>query len=188
MRKIIYALLVSLDGFMEGPNGELAWSEPGPELHKHFNDLYLTGEIDTSLYGRRLYEIMASYWPTVNEDSDVPDVEKEFARTWKKIPKTVYSTTLDEVHWNARLAREVDPDEIRRLKQQPGNKIEVGGAGLASVFMKHGLVDEFWLYIHPVILGAGKPVFPAGLGIKLTLMDTLTFPCKVVRLRYERAD
>ena len=188
MRKIIYAQMVSLDGFVEGPNGELSWSEPGPELHKHFNDQYLTGEIDTSLYGRRLYEIMASYWPTVNEDSDVPEVEKEFARLWVNIPKTVFSRTLEEVNWNSRLAREVVPDEIRQLKQQPGNHIEVGGAELAGVFMKHGLVDEFWLYIHPVILGAGKPVFPAGLGIKLTLVDTLTFPCKVVRLRYERAD
>ena len=77
--------MVSLDGFVEGPNGELSWSEPGPELHKHFNDQYLTGEIDTSLYGRRLYEIMASYWPTVNEDSDVPEVEKEFARTGGRV-------------------------------------------------------------------------------------------------------
>ena len=97
----------------------------------------------------------------------------------------MYSGTLDEVHWNARLAREVVPDEISQIKQQTGNLIEVGGAGLASALIKYGMVDEFWLYIHPVVLGAGKPYFPAGQELKLRLVDTLTFPCKVVRLRYE---
>jgi dihydrofolate reductase len=184
MRKLIYAMMTSLDGYIEGPNGDLGWSAPGEELHKHFNDLYLTGEIDTSLYGRRLYEIMAGYWPAITDESNVPDVEKEYARIWKQVPKIVYSKTLIEAEWSSKLEREIDPDEIRQLKEQPGGLIEVGGANLASSFLRHGLIDQVWLYIHPVVLGGGKPMFPGGLNLKLTFMDIQTFPCKVVRLRY----
>src|SRR5690625_165489 len=184
-RKLIYALTVSLDGYIEDPNGELDWSEPGEELHQHFNDLYLSGEIDTSIYGRRLYENMASYWPSIHDDSAVSDVEKEYARVWKRVPKMVYSKTLETAEWSSTLAREVIPEEIHQLKQQSGNKIEVGGAELAASFLKAGLVDECWLYIHPVILGGGKPYFPAGLRLDLQFLDTYTFPCNVVRLRYD---
>ncbi len=178
-------MMVSLDGYMEGPEGELSWSEPSEELHKHFNNLYLTGEIDTSIYGRKLYEIMAGYWPSITDVSDVPDVEKEFARVWKQTPKIIYSKTLKKAEWNSKVEREIDPVEIRKLKEQPGGLIEVGGANLVASFLKHNLVDQVWLYVHPVVLGGGKPYFPAGLKQKLTLMDTLTFPCEVVRLRYE---
>jgi len=184
MRKIIYALMVSLDGYIEGPDGELGWSAPGEELHKHFNDLYVNGDIDTSLYGRRLYENMSGYWPSITENSNVPDVEKEFARIWKQIPKVVYSTTLNETDWNSTLVREIDPDDVIRLKQQSGSLIEVGGADLAGSFLQRGLVDQAWLYIHPVVLGGGKPMFPKGLNLKLSLIDTQIFPCKVVRMRY----
>ncbi len=177
--------MVSLDGYIEGSDGKLSWSEPSKELHKHFNDLYLTGEIDTSLYGRRLYEIMAGYWPSITDESNVPEVEKEFARAWKQPPKIVYSKTLKEAEWSSKLVREINPEEIKKLKEQPGGLIEVGGANLASSFLKQGLIDQVWLYVHPVLLGGGKPYFPAGLNLKLTFMDTLTFPCKVVRLRYK---
>lgn len=185
MRKIIYAQMISLDGFVEGPRGELNWSAPGEELHKHFNDLYLSGEIDTSIYGRRLYENMASYWPSIDEDSSASDVEKEFARVWREVPKIVYSKTLNSVEWNSKLIREVIEEEIQEWRRQAGNTIEVGGAELASSFMKLGLIDECWLYIHPVVLGGGKPAFPPDLRMDLRFMDTQTFPCKVVRLRYE---
>jgi dihydrofolate reductase len=184
MRKIVYALMVSLDGCIEGPDGGLNWSVPSEELHKHFNDLYLTGEIDTSLYGRGLYEIMAGYWPSITDESDVPEVEKEYARIWKKVTKIVYSKTLNEAEWSSKLEREIDPDEIRKLKEQPGGLIEVGGANLAASFLKLGLVDQLWLYVHPAVLGGGKSYFPAGLNLKLTLMDTQTFSSEVVRMRY----
>ncbi len=184
MRKIVYALNVSLDGYIEGPDGKLSWSEPSKELHKHFNDLYLTGEIDTSLYGRRLYENMAGYWPSITDESDVPEVEKEYARVWKQTPKIVYSKTLKEAEWSSKLEREIDPEEIQKLKERPGSLIEVAGANLATSFLQLGLVDQVWLYVHPVVLGGGKPYFPAGLNQKLTLIDTQTFPCKVVRMRY----
>ncbi|NHE56279.1 dihydrofolate reductase family protein [Cyclobacterium plantarum] len=185
MRKIIYAQMVSLDGYIEGPNGSLSWSAPGVELHKHFNDLYLSGEIDTSIYGRRLYDNMASYWPSVKEDGSASDVEKEFAGIWKQVPKLVYSKTLKTTSWNSKLVRELIPEEIQQLKEQEGNKIEIGGGNLAEAFIRLGLVDEFWMYVHPVVLGGGKPYFPAGLEMPLFFIDTLEFPCKVLRLRYK---
>lgn len=188
MRKIIYSLMVSLDGYVEGPNGELNWSEPGEELHKHFNDQYLTGEIDTSLYGRKLYENMAGYWSQDFEtDMDPPahEVEIEFARVWKAIPKIVFSKTLEKVEWNSTLLREVNPEEITQLKQQPGSNIDVGGATLASTFIKHRLIDEYRLYIHPVTLGEGKPMFPIGEQLNLELVETQTFACGVVMLKYQ---
>ncbi|MCC5929139.1 MAG: dihydrofolate reductase [Cyclobacteriaceae bacterium] len=185
MRKLIYPQMVSLDGYIEGQGGTLDWSVPGDVLHKHFNDLYINGVIDTSLYGRKLYETMAAYWPEINEDSEKPEVEKVFARIWKKVPKIVYSKTLEKVEWNSELTRNVIPEDIQGLKRMPGGNIEVAGAELASTFLKLGLVDQIWLYIHPVILGGGKTMFPAKLNIKLNLIDSYTFPCQVIRLRYE---
>jgi dihydrofolate reductase len=185
MRKIIYAQIVSLDGYIEGPNGDLNWSVPGEELHQHFNNLYLSGEIDTSIYGRRLYENMAGFWPTVDENSPLPEVEKEFARLWRQIPKLVYSNTLEASGWNSIIVKEIIPEEIQRLKQQKGNNIEIGGANLAASFIDLGLVDEFWMYIHPTVLGGGKPYFPEGQKLSLEFIDSMKFPCQVVRLRYK---
>lgn len=182
MRKIIYAQMVSLDGFVEGPDGELEWSAPGEELHRHFNDQYLTGAIDTSLYGRRLYENMAAYWPTV--DGSAPDIELEFARAWKKLPKIVFSTTLKRVKWNSILAQEVVPEEIETLKSQDGGDIDLGGADLAATFIRYGLVDEYRLYVHPVVLGGGTPMFPPNEQLGLKFAETQSFPCGVVLLRY----
>ncbi|MDR8393737.1 dihydrofolate reductase family protein [Aliifodinibius sp. S!AR15-10] len=186
MRKIIYSQMVSLDGYVEGPNGELEWSVPGDELHKHFNDQYLAGEIDTSLYGRKLYENMAGYWPEVEADDSATALEREFSSAWKKTPKIVFSTTLDEVEWNSSLQRKVDPQEIKKLKQQPGNNMDVGGADLASTFIKLGLVDEYRLYVHPVVLGGGKPMFPANETFRLQPIETRRFSCGVAMLRYQR--
>lgn len=188
MRKIIYAQMVSLDGFVEGPNGELDWSEPSEELHKHFNDQYLMGEIDTSLYGRRLYEEMAAFWPAADEDPATPGVVVEFSRLWKELPKIVFSKTLEEVDWNAELKREVVPEEIEALKAQPGGGMDVGGAELASTFIQHGLIDEYRLYIHPVVLGGGTPMFPPDENLNLELVETRTFGGGVVMLCYRLDD
>ena len=177
--------MVSLDGYVEGPTGELGWSEPGPELHKHFNDQYLNGEIDTSIYGRKLYELMSGYWPDQESEPDVPEVEREFSKAWKNVKKLVYSTTLKSVDWNSELVRKIDPDHIQQLKKQPGGHIDIGGATLAAEFIKLNLVDECWLYIHPKTLGGGKPMFPKGHGMQLSFIDSDQFPCGVVLLRYK---
>lgn len=187
MRKVIYAMSVSLDGFIEAPNGDLRWSLIDEELHQHFNDL--EARIDIHFYGRRMYEIMAAYWPTAGENLSAPIVELEYARIWKDMKKIVFSKTLKQVGWNDQLVRENIVAEVSKLKALPGKDMSVGGAEIASVFMQHGLIDEFCLYFHPVILGGGKPMFrQVHERINLRLVETRTFGSGVVLLKYQRAD
>jgi dihydrofolate reductase len=113
----------------------------------------------------------------------------EYARIWKNMPKIVISKTLKKVGWNSRLVRENIADEVNKLKEQPGKYMSVAGAEIASTFMQLGLIDEYWLYMHPVVLGGGKPMFrPLEDRINLQLVDTHTFGSGVVLLRYQRAD
>ena len=187
MRKVIYAMSVSLDGFIEAANGDLGWSYPDDELHRHFNDR--EAEIDIHFYGRRLYEKMAAFWPTANENPLTPDVEREYARIWKNMKKVVFSKTLKKVDWNSQLVSGDIAEEVNRLKAQPGKDMSVGGAELASSFLQLGLIDEFRLYVHPVILGGGKPMFRLLPGkIKLSLVETRAFRSGVVLLRYQCAE
>ena len=183
MRKLIYRMSVSLDGFIEGPGGDLNWSVPDAELHQHFNDLEST--IDAQLYGRRLYENMTAFWPTADEDPAATKQVKEYARIWRAQPKIVFSTTLRHVEWNSRLVTENAEQEVRRLKEEPGKDLAVGGAGLAGSLMQWGLIDEYGLYIHPIMLGGGKPMFPAlHEPISLELLETRLFGGGVTLLRY----
>jgi dihydrofolate reductase len=176
---------VSLDGFIESANGDLNWTLVDQELHQHFNDLERATDI--FLYGRRLYETMAAFWPTADEDSAAPPYVIEYARIWKSKPKIVFSRTLDEVGWNSRLIRDNIAAEVKRLKEQPGLIMSVGGAGLAATFMQLGLIDEYRLYVAPTILGGGKPMFPLSRDkIDLQLAETQTFSSGVVLLRYNR--
>jgi dihydrofolate reductase len=184
MRKLIYKMTVSLDGFIAGPNGEIDWSPPDEELHRFHNEQ--TREAGTFLLGRRLYEAML-YWETADEEPSAADYELEFARIWKATPRIVFSRTLEEVEGNARLAREGVAEEVARLKEQPGKDLFVGGAGLASTCIELGLIDEYWLFVGPVVLGGGTPYFPAlGERINLELVETQTFGSRVVYLRYQR--
>lgn len=186
MRKVIYLFNVSLDGFIEGPNRNLDWSIVDEELHNYFKDLDST--MGTFLYGRRLYETM-SYWQTAETNPSSSAYELEYARMWKNVPKIVFSKTLDHVEGNARLVRDDAAVEIAKLKKQPGKDMSVGGASLASSLMPLGLIDEFSLCIHPVILGSGTPMFPALHDrINLRLIETRTFGSGVVLLRYQLAE
>lgn len=183
MRKVIYSMPVSLDGFIEGPNGDFNWAVPDLELHQYFNDQEL--EISTHLYGRRLYETM-SYWQTADMNPLSTPVEVEFARRWQQVPTIVFSTTLEHVKANARMVKENIASEIARLKAQPGKDMILGGAGIGATFMKLGLIDEYRLYVHPVVLGSGKPFFPqSSEKINLQLIETRTFTSGVVYLRYQ---
>ena len=187
MRKVIYAMMVSLDGFIESTNGDIGSSAPDEELHKHFNDQ--ESSIDTHLYGRRMYENMTAYWPTADENLSAPKHEIEYARIWKNKPKIVFSKTLDQIGWNARLIRGNIAEEVNKLKGQPGKDMAVSGADIASTFMQLGLIDEFRLYFHPIILGGGKPMFRTlHEKINLQLVETRTFGSSVVLLRYQLAD
>jgi dihydrofolate reductase len=184
-RRLIYSMTVSLDGFIAGPSGEIDWSAPDEELHRFHNEQ--TRELGAHLCGRRLYEVMV-YWETADRNPSASDYELEFARIWKALPKVVFSRTLEQVEGNARLVREGVAEEVARLKEQPGKDIAVGGAGLASSLIELGLVDDFRLFVSPVVLGAGTPYFPAVRErIGLELVETRTFGNRVVYLRYRRS-
>ncbi len=186
MRKVIYSMNVSLDGFIEDRAGGLDWSVPSPELHQFWNDQ--EREYDLFLYGRRLYETMSAFWPTAGLDPSDPPEVVEFARIWRSTPKLVFSHTLAEVRHNARLATGGIVEEVTRLKAQPGKDISVGGAGLAASLMAAGLIDEFRPVVHPVLLGGGKPMFP-GLDApgSLELVETRRIAGGYVLLRYQRS-
>jgi dihydrofolate reductase len=185
MRKVIYSMMVSLDGFIETPNREIDWHIIDEELHKHVNDRQ--SAIDTYLYGRRMYELMADFWPTADADPSAQDYIVEWARIWKNMPKIVFSKTLEHVEWNARLVRDNVAEEIVKLKQQPGKDMAVSGSDIAHTLIQLGLVDEFELYVNPIILGGGKPMFqPRSNAIKLRLIETRAFNSGVVLLSYRR--
>jgi dihydrofolate reductase len=183
MRKLIYSMGVSLDGFIAGPEGEIDWGGPDAELHRFHNQQTL--ELGTHLCGRRLYEAMV-YWETADEKPSAPEHD-EFARIWKDLPKIVFSKTLDKVEGNYRLMREGVAEEVAKLKEQSGKDLAVGGAGLASTLIELGLVDEYRRFVYPVVLGGGTPYFPAlEERIDLELVETRTFASRVVYLRHRR--
>jgi len=183
MRKLIYSMTVSLDGYIASPDGVIDWSVPDEELFRFHHQQ--VREIGVHLCGRRLYETMV-YWETV-EESPLAAEQVGFAQTWKALPKVVFSTTLQSVVGNTRLARDGVGEEVSRLKEQPGKNIAVGGAGLARACMKLELIDEWRLFVSPVLLGGGTPYFPTlDNRTNLELVETKTFGSRVVYLRYKR--
>ena len=185
MRKVILMMSVSLDGFIEGPDHDLGWHMVDDELHSHFNE-QLRG-MGAFLDGRVTYELMAGFWPTADADPSSTGPMVEFAAIWRDMPKFVFSRTMEGAGWNTTVVRHVVPEEIRALKARPGGDMVLGGADLAASFMRHDLIDEYRLYVHPVVIGRGKPLFPPGAAkVVLGLAETRTFGNGVVLLRYER--
>jgi dihydrofolate reductase len=182
MRKLIYSMGVSLDGYIVGADGKFDWAAPDEELHRFHNAQ--AREVGMHLYGRRLYETMR-FWEDVGDDDDEPTMA-EFARIWKAGPKLVFSTTLDAVHGpNIELADGDAVEIVKRLKEQDGGPLAAGGAGLAATLIRAGLVDEYGLFVNPVLAGGGTPFFPTlEARADLTLAETRTFGSKVVYVRY----
>jgi dihydrofolate reductase len=174
---------VSLDGFIEGPNREIDWHKVDEELHSHFNEeLRAMGAF---LSGRVTYELMAAFWPTADADPASTGPMVEFASIWRDMPKIVYSSTLEQAGWNTTIKRDVVAEEIRELKGEPGGDLVLSGADIAAAFMRHDLIDEYRLYVHPVVIGRGKPLFPASdAKFDLRLAETRAFGNGVVLLRY----
>ena len=184
MGRLIYAMSVSFDGFVDTPSRSLDWVLIDEELHSFFNDE--ARGMSAFLYGRRLYELMVDYWPTAESDPSATPAMLEFARIWKDKPKIVFSSTLGRVAWNSRLVPDHAAEEVARLKAQPGFDMDVGGPTTARTFMRLGLIDEYRLFVHPVVLGAGTPFFPSlDRRIGLNLLEARTFGSGVVYLRYE---
>jgi dihydrofolate reductase len=175
---------VSLDGHIAGPDGAIDWAAPDEELMRFHNEQ--TRELTGHLCGRRLYEDMLG-WETAEQTRTDPR-ELEFARVWKAIPKVVFSTSLTAVKGNARLARNDVATEVAELKNKSGAGIvSVGGAGLAASLAEKDLIDEYRLFVNPVVLGGGTPYFPPlPKRLDLELIETRIFS-QVVYLRYRRS-
>lgn len=128
------------------------------------------------LYGRRLYELMAAYWPTGEDDPDATETTREFARIWNAMPKIVFSTTLDRVEHNSRLVRGDVGDVLADIRREFDGDLGVGGPNLAGQFVQRGLIDEYHLVVHPVVIGAGTPYWPVvDTQLRLRQVDRRTF-------------
>lgn len=182
MAKLVYASIMSLDGYIEDLNGRFDWAEPDDEVHAFVNDLERS--VGTYLFGRRMYETMAA-WETDPTLAAQSALMADFAQIWQAADKIVYSTTL-ETAWTARtqLERTFDPAAIRGLKAAATRDLSVGGPNLAAHAFKAGLVDECHLMVCPVVLGGGKRSLPLDARLDLDLIDERRFGNGVVHLRY----
>ncbi|MEU0402940.1 dihydrofolate reductase family protein [Streptomyces sp. NPDC006197] len=186
MRKVTYSMGVSLDGYIVGPDGGFDWTGPDEEVFRFWIDEIR--EVGVHLLGRRLYETML-YWETAGQDRSLDEAELEWAALWNPLPKVVFSTSLSAVQGNARLASGSLAEEIERLRAEPvESDIAIGGARLAAEAATLGLIDEYRVVVHPVLVGGGIPFFPQReRRVNLELVETRTFSSKVVYLRYRVA-
>jgi dihydrofolate reductase len=182
MSKLIYIANVSLDGYIEDSGGSIDWTAPDDEVFAFITDLVRSA--GTYLYGRRMYETMA-VWETDPALAAQSELMGDFANVWQAAEKVVYSTTVDAVPTaKTKLERDFDPDSVRDLKASATSDLTVGGAKLAAHAFKAGLVDECHLFIHPVLVGGGKPSLPSDMHAELELLDERRFSNGVVYLRY----
>jgi dihydrofolate reductase len=179
MGKLIYSGIMSLDGYVADEDGTFDWSAPDPEVHEFVNDL--ERPIGTYLYGRRMYEVMR-YWET--RPSEPPYI-RDYTEIWRSADKIVYSSTLQEVSSaRTRIERAFDPEAVRELKATAVRDISIGGAELAGQAIRAGLVDEYHLFLTPVVVGGGTPYLPDGVLLSLELLDEHRFGNGVVHLHY----
>lgn len=189
MRKLFLQIMVSLDGYIEGPNGELDWHRADEEFEEYVNQTLRS--IDGMLLGKKIYDVFFNYWPDVFkefEGSENPPPHFETACLLQELPKYVVSTTLEKPGWNnSHLIKDNIRNEIKKLKEQPGRDIALfGGAGLAASLMEMNLIDEYRLIVNPVILGGGTPLFREGQKKnEMTLTDTKRFKSGAIMLVYE---
>ena len=180
MANLIYSAITSLDGYVADEEGNFDWAEPDQEVHSFVNDL--ERPVGTYLYGRRMYEVMRA-WETV--DTDQSAVAEDFAEIWRAADKIVYSRTLETVSSaRTRIERDFDPEAVRQLKASAGRDLSVGGPDLAAQAIKAGLVDEYHLFLTPVVVGGGKRALPDGVRLTLELLDERRFGSGVVHLHY----
>jgi len=183
MRSVTYSMGVSLDGYIAGPDGGFDWTAPDEEVFRFVTDEIR--QVGVHLLGRRLYETML-YWETADQDPSLDDSMLEWAALWKALPKVVFSTTLPTVQGHARLASAGLAEEIEQLRAEPGEgDIAIGGATLAAEAAAAGLIDEYRVIVHPVLVGGGRSYFPQGeRQVDLELVETRTFGSGVVYLHY----
>ncbi|MFC3898502.1 dihydrofolate reductase family protein [Lentzea rhizosphaerae] len=184
MRKLTFGMSVSVDGYVAAPGDDLGWGVQSDELFQWWSDR--VGATGLALYGRRLWETMSSHWPTADQQPGATPAVIEYAGRWRDVPKVVFSSTISEVGWNARLVTGDAVTEISRLKAGDGGTMDIAGATLAGAAMRNGLIDEYAVVTHPVLVGGGKPFFTAlDNWVNLNLVETRAFPGGVVLTRYE---
>ena len=182
MAKLIYLINVSLDGFIEDEHGNFAWTEPDDETFAFITDL--VRPVGTHLLGRRMYDTMA-VWETEPALAAQSELMADFANVWQAAEKVVYSTTLAAVSTtNTRLERHFDPASVREMKASATGDLAVAGPNLAAHAFKAGLVDECHLFVHPLLVGGGKPALPSHTRVDLELLDDHRFGDGAMYLRY----
>jgi dihydrofolate reductase len=182
MAKLIYSAIMSLDGYVADDEGNFDWAAPDNEVHAFVN--HLERSVGTYLYGRRMYDVM-SYWEAVPRLSEEPSVIRDYAAIWRGADKIVYTKTLERVATaKTRIERNFDAEAIRQLKAAEERNISVGGPELAAQAMKAGLVDEYHLFITPVVVGGGTAALPSDVRARLQLIDERRFGNGVIHLHY----
>ncbi len=189
MRKVIATMWVTLDGFIAGPNDDMSWIIVDDAMGA-YEDAMVSGA-DTLVLGRVTYQSFAGAWPHVPDNPAASEGEKEYARKVNSLHKIVFSKTLETVEWNnSTLLHEINPDDIVALKNEVGKDIVIyGSASIVQALTTLGLIDEYQLLVHPVVLGGGKRLFKEGSDrTALRLVETKTFDSGVVLLTYQPAE
>src|SRR4051794_11974851 len=182
MAKLSYSAIASLDGYVADEDGNFDWAAPGEEVHGFINDLERS--VGTYLYGRRMYETMAS-WETDASLAARSELMRDFAQIWQAADKIVYSKTLAKAPTaKTRIERDFDPEAVRQMKTSAGSDLTVGGPDLAADAFKAGLVDECHLLLAPIVVGGGKKSLPDDVRLELELLDERRFRGGMVYLRY----
>jgi dihydrofolate reductase len=180
--KLVYTAITSLDGYVAEADGNFDWAEPSEEVHAFVNDL--ERPIGTYLYGRRLYEVMVA-WETMPNLAGQPAVIQDYAKIWQAADKVVYSRTLNVTSSaRTRIERDFDPEAIRWMKAEAASDISVGGPTLAASAIKAGLVDEYHLFLHPIVVGGGTQALPDHVRVMLELLDERRLAGGAVHLHY----
>jgi len=188
MRKLMFFMHTSLDGFVAGLKGELDWANIDDEMFDFVATM--TDQADTALYGRVTYEMMQSYWPKAGEQLNATKHDKEHSAWYNKVSKVVLSKTISEKGLdNTTVISDQLADNINKIKKKGGKNILIfGSPGASQSLLNQGLIDEFWLFVNPIILGQGMPLFKDITGTtKLKLVESKTFACGVIALHYEKS-
>ena len=182
MARLIYSAIASLDGYIEDATGQFGWAAPDDEVHAFVNDL--ERPIGTHLYGRRMYETMV-YWEDPPEPAEQWEPARDYAQIWQAADKVVYSKTLSSPSSaRTRIEREFEVEAVRQLKETASRDVSVGGPELAAQAIAADLVDEFQLFLVPVVVGGGKRALPVEVRLNLQLLDERRFRNGTVYLRY----
>jgi dihydrofolate reductase len=192
LAKLIYSAIASLDGYIADEDGNFDWAAPDEEVHAFVNDL--ERPVGTYLYGRRMYEVMSG-WETMDSEAAQPGLgwddrtlRLDFAQIWQAAEKIVYSRTLQTVSSaKTRIERDFNPDAVRQMKAAAARDITIGGPDLAAQAIMAELVDEFRLFLTPIVVGGGTQALPDKVNQRLELLDEHRFGNGVVYLRYRSA-